>query len=311
MSKATKRSTTSAKEKAKAKKARSVDDLKDEKTGKKRWSLFKDEAEKAAKDAAGLPSSDVFETADLCLGIHLNVFEPEKKGTMKRLSAADRKDFEAAFKRIVGLDQALYFAASRYSVIDVPLWQKPGMPELVAEGMALAAKGKAWLRPLVLLGAITAEEAGRITAGTGRPDMIQDLINLGVVLDEDWTLIKHMLRIPKQEGETLLPKITKRDVSRMSELGTDLREKLEADGSDEPKGEVDWRKQVIGLFALLERDYDTVRDYVGLHLRRSGRRAEADALVSLRGLTRFGKTRATKTEPKPSPEPATDSTPGA
>jgi hypothetical protein len=37
----------------------------------------------------------------------------------------------------------------------------------------------------------------------------------------------------------------------------------------------------------------------------------ASALVSLRGLTRFGKTRAAKTEPKTTTEPATDSTPGA
>jgi hypothetical protein len=296
---------------AKAKHARAVEELKNERTGKRRWSLFKDEAEKAAKESTGLPAADIFDTADLCLGIHLNVFEPEKKGTSKRLTAADRKDFEAAFKRIRNLDHALYFAASRYSVIGVPFWQKPGMPELVEEGMALASKGKAWLRPLVLLSAITADEAGRITAGTGRPDMIRDLINLGVVLDENWALIKHMFRAPKQKEQPVLPSISKRDVTRMSELGSELRDKLEAAGSDEPKGEIDWRKQVIGLFALLERDYDTIRDCVGFHMRRSGRRDEADALVSLRGLTRFGKTRPVKTEPKTTTEPETGSTPGA
>jgi hypothetical protein len=59
------------------------------------------------------------------------------------------------------------------------------------------------------------------------------------------------------------------------------------------------------------RHYNTIRDCVALHLRCSGWRAEADALVSLRGLTRFGTTRVVKTEPEPPTEPATNSTPGA
>lgn len=282
--------------------AKVLGELQDATTGEAAWTSFRTEIDAVADREDRLPSVDHFLMSTQGTWVLTHVIDPEIEAAVAHLTASDRNAVLKAWKRLRPLFHAQFFAANQLTIHGFPEAMRPRVKDLLEEGFTLAATGKHWLGVLETIGAVTSAVAAAIRAGRGHIDLAGDLQGLSPILRKNWAILE-----PLQKHVTdATTKLSLESIEKMGVLGSKLHDVLTGTGDTPSKDETDWRKQVIGLFTLLDHDYALVRAAVQFHLTVSGRAADAAALPTLRGLTLVGRSRApaTKTEaPEPAPEP--------
>jgi hypothetical protein len=203
--------------------------------------------------------------------------------------AAPAAAFQAALDRLETEALAVIFAQrmkEKVGDIEVDVTQQ-NLENLLAEGKLLEGTCKFWFEGLVKLRLLSEKQASSITQGTGHDQLAGDLLVYPVIFTGLWQEIEQLQKVQKEaaknKGEKIPEEIilTKKKINRMSSVGTKL-EKLLGGTSDSVSESVDWKRNVIVLYSMLERDWHTVRTVGNCHLElKAGPTGSADLIPSL------------------------------
>lgn len=173
------------------------------------------------------------------------------------------------------------------------------------EATELHATGKRWLDTLVGLGIVTVKESKEIRSSRGPKivDVGSDLQAFGELYEKHWPKLSSIQSVVEDEKLRLTPE----RIRRMAHLGTRLSMFVGRSSGEALGTALDWTRQVVGLYELLERDYTLVRTAVVCYLEFEGRHAEAERLPRFGGLQKLDPT--PKATPRAEPKPATPPVP--
>lgn len=286
-------------------------ELEDKATGRRLYERFAPEVAALELADQKLPPIDIPYTSSRLLWICSQLIDTVIVAAAAMLVPEWRERLMAAWKRLRPLNHALFFAYQQYLLHGVPPAQRDSIKERVERGYALARVGKHYLQALGHHNLVDAATVAQILSGTNVDDMVADLVNLGEVLSHHQPAIAAMQSFIQDPDLELTPAM----IAEMSELGIELRDALSgaAEGAAEGDETVDWRRQVMGLWQLLERDYSLVRFFVRCYLHIEGREDDVTVLTTLRGMTQAGLRRpaeeneadSEEQEPVDAEEPAT------
>lgn len=244
------------------------------------------------------PTVDVLYVCDRALKTFKKTIKGEVEKVVGLFSAEQAEKIRRAAGRLPKINHALFYSETQYRVhgssmeirLDAELRAK------LDEAEELERAGMQGLEVLEVVGLVPEKTVDAISRGSGRVDDASDLAALAPLLRKNWQLLAPLQT--HQPKEKL--RLTQEKIERMAELSTELREDLTGGIGDDERDQMDWRRQVIGLFHMLEAEYELLRWSVLYSFNLSGRENEGGSLVSLRGMHQVARRRGKSAE---EPEP--------
>jgi hypothetical protein len=215
-------------------------------------------------------------TAQNLLGLCDDVIDDNVEDAAACFNGDRQAKVLAAYNRLRPLSHTLFYANLNYKTYVAEIVAKAGaeLAAKIQEGRRLQVLGHHWLKMLAGMGVITQETLQSILDGTGDDDTAGDCQQLGEILDDNFGFIAQTAPNHPEPDK----KLTRSDVRRMAELGTELVELIQRAGGTIPAGQTDWTDQVQAIYALLEKEYHEVRSALA-HLFDYEKRPEEGALV--------------------------------
>jgi hypothetical protein len=257
----------------------------DPETCQAKWLTAQDRVDELNPDdrPARLPKLGILETIVLLLAFLSEYIRPQAPAALLWISLEKRPVFEEALERLEDDALALLHAEGMRNSLG-PLKDqqaREAFTRSLKRAEDLRFLGFHWLDVLVIFGRLDETTVKAIRAGRGQIDLASDLVTISAHLTEHWAFLEPLVKREKREA-FLLDHAT---IDAMGHEGMDL---LRTIGGSSPTNEdgIDWRDQVISLYALLERDYAVVYNLLTFFHQMTGNTADLGELRTLSGLYR-------------------------
>jgi len=257
------------KESAKAKKLIDADEA----TLKDHWESFKQPiaAVKPGTDRSPVASTDLL--APRMFQLCDEVLDPEIDAIAAHFNSKESTEIRQAHGLLVPLVQALRHVTNKAYIYWPQLMEnaKKQVQQDIVEAQKLDGVADFWLDILCKVGGISEDVVRRIRDGRGYLDTAADIAEAGEILGKNLDILGPLQEKNEKELNRKGLLLTRETTERMMRLGTDLPRTIARSRGELPKGEVDWRYQVIRVYALLDGAYALVRSATVYHLCTTGR----------------------------------------
>jgi hypothetical protein len=217
-------------------------------------------------------------TSQNLLGLSDEMIDGNVEAAAAYFNEDHQKKILAAYSRLKPLSHILFYANLNYRLFLAEVVANAGaeLATKITEGRRLQKMGHHWLTLLAGMGVISQKTLQSILEGEGDDDTAGDCQQSGEILDDKFVYIAQTA--PNHPDPEL--KMTRADVRRMAELGTELIELIQQAGNTVPEGETDWSDRVQVIYAMLEKDFHVVRTALSFLFDYEKRQEEAARLVT-------------------------------